>query len=70
VSYKVCQLSKHHRVSFPQRLDSQVLYPFELVQSNVCGPMNIASNKFYYFVTFVDDFSRMTCVTHRELINW
>jgi hypothetical protein len=33
---------------------------FEFVHSDVWGPINITANKFHYFVTFVDDFSRMT----------
>jgi hypothetical protein len=60
MSCEACQLSKHHRVSFPSRVVSRVSSPFELVHSDVWGPINIASNKFHYFVTFVDDFSRMT----------
>ena len=53
-------LSRHRRVSFSSRVVSHVAHPFELVHSDVWGPMNIASNKVHYFVTFVDDFSRMT----------
>jgi hypothetical protein len=60
VSCEACQLSKHHHVPFPSRVVSRVSHPFELVHSDIWGPMNIASNKFHYFVTFVDDFSRMT----------
>jgi hypothetical protein len=60
VPCEACQLSKHHRVSFPSRVVRRVSSPFELVHSDVWGPINIASNKFHYFVTFVDDFSRMT----------
>jgi hypothetical protein len=60
VSCEACQLSKHHRVSFPSSVFRRVLSSFELVHSDVWGPNNIASNKFPYFVTFVDDFSRMT----------
>jgi hypothetical protein len=60
VSCEACQLSKHHRVSFPSRVVRRVSSPFELVHSDVWGLINIAFNKFHYFVTFVDDFSRMT----------
>jgi hypothetical protein len=60
VSCEACQLSKHQRVSFPSRVVSRVSYPFKLVHSDVWGPMNIVYNKFHYFMTFVDDFSRMT----------
>jgi hypothetical protein len=54
-----CQLSKHDRVSFPSRVVNRISSPFELVQSDVWGPINVTSNKFHYFVTFVDDFSHM-----------
>jgi hypothetical protein len=53
------QLNKHHCVPFLSRVVCWVSSPFELIHSNVWGPINIASNKFHYFVTFVDDFSRM-----------
>ncbi|XP_042988400.1 uncharacterized protein LOC122316031 isoform X3 [Carya illinoinensis] len=58
-SCEACQLSKHHRVSFVPRLDNRASIPFELVHSDIWGPINIVSNKFQYFVTFVDDYSRM-----------
>jgi hypothetical protein len=60
VSCEARHLSKHHCVPFPSRVVSRVSHSFELVQSNIWGPMNIVSNKFHYFVTFVDDFSCMT----------
>jgi transposase InsO family protein len=60
VSCEACQLSKHHRASFPSRVVPRVSSPFELVHSDVWGPITTVSNKFHYFVTFVDDFSRMT----------
>jgi hypothetical protein len=60
VSCETCQLSKHPHVPFPSRIVSRVSRPFELVHYDIWGPMNIASNKFHYFVTFVDDFSHMT----------
>jgi hypothetical protein len=53
-------LSKHHCVSFMSRVVSRVFSPFELVHSDLWGPIHVASNKFHYFVTFVDDFSCMT----------
>ena len=60
MSCEACQLSKHHRASFPSRVVPRVSSSFELVHSNVWGPITTVSNKFHYFVTFVDDFSRMT----------
>ncbi|XP_042946557.1 uncharacterized protein LOC122279793 isoform X1 [Carya illinoinensis] len=59
-SCEACQLSKHHRVSFVPRIDKRASSPFELVHSDIWGPINIESNKFQYFVTFVDDYSRVT----------
>ena len=56
-----CQLGKHTRVSFPQRLNNRAKSPFELVHTNVWGPCRTASTLgFQYFVTFIDDYSRCT----------
>ena len=67
---KTCQLCKHQHVSFPSRVVSSSS-AFELVHYDVWGLINIASNKFHYFVTFVDDFSLMTWLflmkNHSEL---
>jgi hypothetical protein len=61
VPCEACQLSKHHHVSFPSFVCvSRVSSAFELVHSDVWGPINIATNKFHYFKTFVDNFSHMT----------
>lgn len=54
------QLNKHHRMSFLLRTISCVSSLFEIVHSNVRGPINIFHNKIQYFVTFVDDYS---CIT-------
>ena len=56
-----CQLGKHTRVSFPQRLNNRAKSPFELVHTDVWGPCRTASTLgFQYFVTFIDDYSRCT----------
>ena len=56
-----CQLGKHTRVSFPQRLNNRAKSPFELVHTDVWGPCWTASTLgFQYFVTFIDDYSRCT----------
>lgn len=34
----------------------------QLIHSDICGPVRIASNSIKYFVTFIDDFSRMVFV--------
>ena len=56
-----CQLGKHTRVSFLQRLNNRATSPFELVHIDVWGPCRTASTLgFQYFVTFIDDYSRCT----------
>lgn len=58
---EACELGKHHRSSFPSHNDSCASTLLELVHSDIWGPSRIASrNGFKYFVTFVDDYSRLT----------
>ena len=43
--------------------------PLGLVHSDVCGPLNVqARGGFEYFVTFIDDYSRYSCLylMHRK----
>ena len=55
---EVCEFGKHHRTSFPSRIQSRVSSPFELVYSDVWGPCRVSDVfGFRYFVTFVDGFS-------------
>ena len=43
------------------RVNKRASTPFELIQSDVWGPCPVISaTEFKYFVTFVDDFSRVT----------
>ena len=56
-----CQLEKHTRVPFPKRLEQRTKSPFELVHTNIWGPSRTKSTLgFWYFVTFIDDYSRCT----------
>ena len=56
-----CQVGKHTRVSFPQRLNNRAKSPFELVHTDVWGPCRTVSTLgFQYFVTFIDDYSQCT----------
>ena len=58
-----CELSKHRRVSFPLRTESPCVEPFALVHSDIWGPSRTTSLcGARYFVTFIDDFSRLTWV--------
>ena len=58
-----CQFGKHHRLSYPGRVNKRSQSPFSLVHSDVWGPVRTSSyTGFRYFISFVDDFSRMTWV--------
>lgn len=61
VDCESCQFAKHHRVSSSPRINKCASSPFDLVHSDVWGPCPISSKPgFKYFVTFVDDYSRVT----------
>jgi transposase InsO family protein len=56
-----CQLGKHTRSHFPDRVNKRAASPFALVHSDVWGPSRTVSTfESRYFVTFIDDFSRCT----------
>ncbi|XP_071933222.1 uncharacterized protein [Coffea arabica] len=56
-----CQFAKHHRVNLSPRVNKRADAPFALVHSDVWGSSPVISKTgFKYFVTFVDDHSRMT----------
>ena len=60
---KACAFGKQTRQSFPKKSSHQSTQLLELIQSDVCGPMNVASvGASRYFVTFIDDFSRYNAV--------
>ncbi|RVW53770.1 Retrovirus-related Pol polyprotein from transposon TNT 1-94 [Vitis vinifera] len=58
-----CELRKQHHKSFPQNMSKRATHKLELVHSDICGPMSIASlSNNVYFALFIDDLSRMTWV--------
>ena len=58
-----CMLGKQHRDEFPRESAWRAKFPLELVHTDICGPMQIASNAGNkYFVLFTDDCTRMTWV--------
>jgi hypothetical protein len=60
---ETCELNKHHRTTFKLRNDEPCLHPFELVHSDVWGPAHTTGLcGARYFVTFIDDHSRLTWV--------
>ncbi|KAI5353924.1 hypothetical protein L3X38_006818 [Prunus dulcis] len=58
---ETCILAKSHRTVFPLS-DSKAAKPFDLVHSDVWGPARVTSNEFRWFVTFIDDCTRLTWV--------
>ena len=58
-----CVLGKMQRLSFPKDGSVGAARKLQLVHSDVCGPMRIPSiGKHLYFVTFIDDYSRLAWV--------
>ena len=58
-----CVLGKSHRNPFPKQSNSRATRPYEIIHSDVCGPMQIESKGgSKYMVTFTDDYSRYTTV--------
>ena len=56
-----CQYAKPHRVHLSPRVNKRDSAPFELVHSDAWGLCPVLSpTRFRYFVTFGDDFSRVT----------
>ncbi|BFG42330.1 hypothetical protein CerSpe_286040 [Prunus speciosa] len=58
---ETCVLAKSHRTVFPSS-DSKTEFPFELIHSDVWGPAKVSSTGKRWFVTFIDECTRMTWV--------
>ncbi|KAI5323119.1 hypothetical protein L3X38_032191 [Prunus dulcis] len=58
---ETCVMAKSHRTVFPFSNNKAAL-PFELVHSDVWGPTRVTSHGFRWFVTFIDDCTRLTRV--------
>jgi hypothetical protein len=61
ITCDTCHLSKSTRLPFSPSM-SRANEMFELVHSDVWGPTIESFNGYKYFVTFVDDFSRVTWI--------
>lgn len=56
-----CQVSKHPRTSFPISQSSRSSKPFNVIHSDIWGPLNVSNrSQLKYYVIFLDDFSKMT----------
>ncbi|KAK8931024.1 hypothetical protein KSP39_PZI016079 [Platanthera zijinensis] len=63
LSCESCLFAKLHRVSYVPRVDVRASAPFDLLHSDVWGPCPVPTLLGHrYYVTFIDDFSRMTWV--------
>ncbi|KAG6421578.1 hypothetical protein SASPL_118135 [Salvia splendens] len=61
-NYESCELGKHHRTSYPSRVETRSSSVFDLVHCDVWGPSRIEPRgSFKYFLILVDDYFRMTC---------
>ena len=57
---EVCQLAKHHRVSYPLS-NNKASFPFQLIHTDVWGPSRVPNiSGARWFVSFIDDCSRVT----------
>ena len=58
-----CIMGKQHRTKYPKGKAQRATEPFELVHSDVCGPMSVNSiGGSRYFVTSTDDYTRYTYI--------
>ena len=58
-----CIMGKQHWTKYPKGQAQRTTEPFELVHSDVCGPMSVNSiGGSRYFVTFTDDYTRYTYI--------
>jgi hypothetical protein len=59
---KGCTLGKYTKTAFPSS-DSRAAWILDLIHSDVCGPMSLASlTGSLYYVVFIDDFSRKSWI--------
>ena len=56
---RLCQFSKHHRASYPIS-HKKSISPFDLIHSDVWGPVIDSISGAKWFVTFIDDCTRVT----------
>ena len=71
---KGCALGKYAKAAFSSS-DSKSKGILDLIHSDMGGPMSAVSlNGYYYYVIFIDDFSRHTWIyfmkTKYEVFNW
>ena len=56
-----CIMGKQHCASYPKGSLTRANQPFELIHSDICGPISVISHGgSRYFITFIDDYSTYT----------
>ena len=67
---EVCELAKNHQVSYPLRIKRNDI-PFSIIHSDVWGPSRIhCLSSAKWFVSFVDDCSKITWNLSLERKSW
>jgi hypothetical protein len=56
-----CQMAKSHQLPYPKST-SVSTSPLELMFSDVTGPATESIGRFKYYVSFIDDYSKFTCI--------
>ena len=56
-----CIRAKHQR-SYNWNPVEKTMKPFHLLHSDLCGPLALSHFGYRYFILYIDDFSRTTCV--------
>ncbi|KAK3041022.1 hypothetical protein RJ639_026734 [Escallonia herrerae] len=63
VEERDCLVGKQYQHNFSKELISREKAPLELIQTDLCGPIDLASlGKNIYFLLFIDGYNRQTWV--------
>ena len=57
-----CLKSKAHQLPYPSQAQSRADHPGELIHTDVCGPFPPSRGGFRYFISFIDDCTRLAMV--------
>ena len=58
-----CALGKMHRLPFPKKSEHRAKSALELIHTDLCGPMQVASvGGSRYLLSFIDDYSRYSVI--------
>ena len=67
---KGCALGKYTKISFPSS-DNRVASILELIHLDLCGLISSVSLcGYYYYGTFIDEFSRRTWIFFKKTKGW